>query len=498
MLCLGAARVSYAQPTTVRYIDDVFPSADIFSNILFGENQSKNYVTGVNTPVSLKLDFYQPTGDTQAQRPLIIMAFGGAFVQGQRQDLDDLCRAFAIKGYATATIDYRLLQTDPYNIAAVYVNQGFLADEIVRASSDMKAAIRFFKHDAATTNTYRIDPSKIFVAGFSAGAITALQTAYTDDIYENTTFTAAYNGNGGLEGNTDLPVPNSLLPTYNATGIAAVLSLAGGVANPRILSAGNPPLYSAQGTDDEVIPYDSGYVQNTMYKLYGSLRMQARATAVGIPNQLHSVVGGKHSSPNIEPNRSQIISEAAHFLQAIISPAAPLPVTLVSFTGQMGSNCTATLSWRTALEQNSSAYEVQASADGRTFGPVGTVPSRNQSTGATYQYRAGVLAGKQYFRLKLVDLDGTFIFSPVVVLTGTCSSTGLQAYPNPSTSQLTVSNLPAGSKVRLYSSTGQLLRQAQAGEAGAVLLLEELPAGVYLLRAVDATGQAQTLRILKQ
>ncbi|MGI4874695.1 MAG: S8 family serine peptidase [Janthinobacterium lividum] len=176
----------------------------------------------------------------------------------------------------------------------------------------------------------------------------------------------------------------------------------------------------------------------------------------------------------------------------------PLPVTLVSFTGQVGADCTATLSWRTASEHNSQAYEVQASADGHTFSLVGTVPSRNQPTGATYQYRTASLAGRQYFRLKLVDLDGTFTFSPVAVLTSACRPAGLQAYPNPASSHLTVSNLLASSQVRLYNSTGQLLRQAQAAGAEAVLPIEELPAGLYLLRAVDAAGQAQTLRVVKQ
>ena len=175
-----------------------------------------------------------------------------------------------------------------------------------------------------------------------------------------------------------------------------------------------------------------------------------------------------------------------------------LPVTLVSFTGQMGTDCIATLNWRTASEHNSQAYEVQASADGRTFSAVGTVPSRNQLTGAAYHYRTAPLSGRRYFRLKMLDLDGTVAFSPVVALAGACYPAGLQAYPNPATSELTVSNLPAGTEVRLYNSTGQLLRQAQAGEAGAVLLVGELPAGLYLLQAVDAAGQVQTLQVSKE
>jgi len=486
-----------------RYSVDVFSAVTKTPDLVFGYNTAIDYYAGTTMPVTLKLDFYEPAGDVAVQRPLIIMAFGGSFVQGQRQDLDDLCQAFARKGYATATIDYRLVQPgdNGINYALVYRRPDLLADEIVRAASDMKAAVRYFRHDAATANTYRIDPTKIFVGGFSAGAITALQVAYTDDVNENAdaNVRAAYQNNGGLEGNTDLQGPNSLLPTYNARNLAAVFNIAGGVNDLNIVNAGNPPLYSAQGTADEVVPYDCGMVSTSNYTLCGSHQLQAQATQVGIPNQLYAVAGGSHSSPRNEPDRSAIIAASAAFLQALVCPATALPVGLTAFAGQVAeTTCAATLTWHTASEYHSSSYEVQASADGQGFAPLGTVPSRNQPAGAAYAFEAGPVVGTRYFRLKMWDTDGSVAYSPVISLAAPCAGAGLRVSPNPAQAVVAIAGLPAGLvKILLYNALGSLVKQGLVA-GGATLDVQALPPGVYLLRAYDAAGASLgSTRVLK-
>lgn len=487
-----------------RYVSNLFPDPPTkTADVIFGYNTSRNYASGVNTPVTLKLDVYEPTGDvTATQRPLIILAFGGAFVQGSRQDADivAICQEFARKGYVTAAIDYRLIENDPNNQTAIFLNQSYLTDEVIRAVSDLKAAVRFFKHDAASiSNTYRIDPTKIFVGGFSAGAITALEAAYTDAITDNPTTQAAYVANGGLEGNTDFPAPNNLLPAYDATGIAGVFNIAGGVNSLSIVDANDPPLYSAQGTADQTVPYDCGTIQGTRFTICGSNQLQQRATAVGLANQLHPVVGGGHSSPAIDPDRTQIIAEAAAFLQPLVCGAGPLPVVLTSFSGRVGDDCTVTLTWQTASERNSRAYEVQASGNGKTFAPLGTVPSENRAAGAAYTYRAGPALGTRYYRLRMVDADGTAAYSPVVALRATCEVEPLQLVPNPVRDYALVSGLPAGlCQLLLYNATGQRVLSMRA-EGSARLVLSGLSPGVYLLKVVAPDGTpSSTTRVVKE
>lgn len=483
-----------------RYANDVFTDVQTTSGVLFGSNTVRNYATDTEgAPVDLRLDVYEPAGDAVAQRPLLLFAFGGSFLTGARTDAEvvSICQSFARKGYVAAAIDYRLLSSNGASLLAVYADQSKLIDEVIRAAADMKAAVRFFKHDAATTKTYRIDPTRIFVGGYSAGAITAMQVAYTESVTENSLTTTAYNANGGLEGNTDLP-STPLLGAYDASGIAGVINIAGGVNTINIVNAGSPPLYSAQGTADEVVPYNCGTVQATQLTICGSGALQSQATAVGIVNQLHSVANGRHGSPVTEPEFSQVINEAAAFLQPLIC-AAPLPVTLTSFSGRVApDDCTATLTWQTATEHNSYAYEVQGSADGQAFAPLSTVPSRNRATGATYSFRAGRWADLHYFRLRMLDIGGAAAYSPVVTLAG-CALGPLLVAPTPTRDQATVSGLPAGRCLGLlYSATGQVVAQA-SGTATISLRLGSLPPGIYLLKVQNESGAAVgTAKVVKE
>ena len=484
--------------STGRYTDNVFTDVTKTTGITYGQNSVVNY--GLNpvttTPVTLALDFYEPTNDTEQQRPLIIFAFGGSFLTGNRADMDDLCRAFALKGYATATIDYRLIPANSQ--FAVLLNRTRLADQIVRASSDMKAAVRFFRHGATT---YHIDPNRIIMAGYSAGAITALQTAYIDSEIEDPTFQTAYQDNGGLEGNTDLPPPNNLLPTYTAGSLAGVFSLAGGVGSLAVISAGNPPLFSVHGDNDTVVPYTYGpvYIPFSPYSLYGSGNIHPQATSVGMRNQLLTLAAGDHASPRAAANREAINTAAAAFFQPLVC-AAPLPVRLVSFTGQVVASpgCTASLAWRTASEEHSQLFEVQTSSDGQAYAPLGAVPSRNNLTGASYTYAAGPVAGTQYYRLKIVDQDGTYTYSPVLTLAATCGASQLLLAPNPARDYVQVSGLPTGTtRLLLYNATGQCVAQQRATGL-ASLSLAGLPAGIYLLQAVGENGDRRTARLVKE
>ena len=492
---LGRAQGAAAACGGGRYVADTFPTVQTTVGVEFGRNTAIDYSTGQESaPLPLYLDFYEPAGDAAAQRPLLILAFGGSFVTGTRQDADivAICQAFARKGYATAAIDYRLVQPGAkgLNYALLANRPDLLADELVRAANDLRAAVRFFR---AMTSTYRIDPAKVFVGGFSAGAITALQVGYTETVAENSDLNIqkAYARYGGLEGNTDLP-GNGLLGTYNSQNVAGVFNIAGGINDLSLLSAGNPPLYSAQGTRDEVVPYDCGSVSYSNYALCGGNQLQMRALSaeVNLTSRLYPVVGGTHSSPASEPNRSLVIADAAAFLQTLICPAAPLPVTLSAFGGRVDAHCAATLSWQTASEVNSRAYEVQGSDNGLIFNILTTVPSRNQLAGAAYTCRLGTMAGTRYFRLRLVDADGTAAYSPLVTLTAACGpANGLATSPNPIRNILIINNLQnERSTLLVYDATGRLVLRAHADQATASLAIGDLPPGIYFLKAYDEAG----------
>ena len=102
--------------------------------------------------------------------------------------------AFSFVGFPS--IDYRL-GFFPFDSANA-------VKAVVRATQDLKAAIRFFYKDKQTANSYKIDTNRIFIGGSSAGAITALHVAYLDDICKISDYlsTSAITSLGGLEGNS--------------------------------------------------------------------------------------------------------------------------------------------------------------------------------------------------------------------------------------------------------------------------------------------------------
>jgi acetyl esterase/lipase len=278
LLVLAFGRAASAQSvidtTGGRYYRSVFPSVTVTSNVAYGAAVNS---AGVNQ--TLVMDIYQPTGDVLARRPVIIFAHQGGFITGTKTDayMVAVCTQFAKLGYVTASIDYRLL--DLGTIIGGGLDTVNIAKSAIRGMQDLRAAVRFFRRDAATTNTYRVQPSYIAVGGSSAGAFAALQVGYLDKATEVPAYVglAALGGIEGVSGN----------PGYSSAPLA-VLNLSGATENPSLIEPGNAPLLSVHGTADATVPYLQGRVGSPLPPkyVYGSGKLNPRATALGIRNTL--------------------------------------------------------------------------------------------------------------------------------------------------------------------------------------------------------------------
>ncbi len=111
---------------------------------------------------------------------------------------------------------------------------------------------------------------------------------------------------------------------------------------------------------------------------------------------------------------------------------AALPVTLLSFTAEKQEKGVQ-LTWQTTVEKDFSHFEVERSSDGRSFVNIGKVSAKGESGPA---WRYGYIdhspaAAISYYRLKMVDNDGSFGYSPVESVSFDRSRTAY-LYPNPS------------------------------------------------------------------
>ena len=299
-----------------RYDEEVFSQVSV-TTVVYGSSVN---VSG-NTD-TLRMDIYQPVGDTATIRPLIIFAHGGSFLGGSKTDQDqvDLCNAFAKRGYVAATVNYRLGIGFP-------INEGNAKKAVWRATQDMKAAVRFFRKDAATTNTYMIDPNMIIAGGTSAGAFMALHLAYLDQPSEvpSEIDTTQLGGIEGSSGN----------PGYPST-VNAVVNLCGALGDADYIIPGDVPLVSMHGDQDETVPYGTEmlYILGSFQIMVvdGSRTISMHANSISVPNAFYTYYNSDHvpyygTSSTAQAYMDTTIRFVSNFLYSQLgcTPSDPTP-----------------------------------------------------------------------------------------------------------------------------------------------------------------------------
>lgn len=189
----------------------------------------------------------------------------------------------------------------------------------------------------------------------------------------------------------------------------------------------------------------------------------------------------------------------------------PLPVQLTSFAGEAAPAHT-NLTWQTAQELNSAAFEVEASSDGRTFRTVGRVAAAGTSAQAhTYRYQhAATGTGTRFYRLRQLDQDGSSTYSSVLTLQvkgATGAAVRVVAAPNPFSTSLQLrlgatDALPTSGSVQLTTLAGQTVYQQDISGLLTQPVLElpqlpRLPAGVYMAQVV-LDGHSTFLKVVRE
>lgn len=250
-----------------RYLTPIFEQTIITQNIEYGS--AINYKGELE---SLLLDFYEPEGDALTKRPLVIFAHGGGFVDvTQTKNLvhiEAYCDSLARRGYVVASIDYRL-------------DESICNRAVVNAMHDMRAAIRFLKKEQFV---YGVDTSVVVVTGESAGAITSLVTAYTNQdsevLYPPTdpqSSDHSIEGNSGNPGFSSAPQGVMCLcgGTETALGEALFDTLS---MNDKL----DPPLFQIHGTADFFVPISK------------ALDVSIRASNIELPFLFYPLQGANH------------------------------------------------------------------------------------------------------------------------------------------------------------------------------------------------------------
>ncbi|MEM0997554.1 MAG: T9SS type A sorting domain-containing protein [Bacteroidota bacterium] len=300
-----------------RYTQEIFNDFTLTSDITYGQN-----INLQNQNQSLELDIYEPMGDMEPLRPLIVLQHGGSFIGGSKDqgDITTLAEPLARMGYVVASAEYRLGMA---GIPFPGPDSSSASESVLRAVHDFKAAVRWFYQSAANGNPYRIDTNQLYIGGVSAGAVSAVHYAYLDQLSELPAYTDTTQPGlgGGVEG-------NSGNPGYSSE-VAGVVNICGMVADTAWIQPGDEPIVSLHGDQDQIVPFGTALISVVIYNIFvvdGSSTIHERMNEVGVNNCFYPMYGADHT-PHIGSNgaayQDTTLRIVTNFLQPLICGGGP-------------------------------------------------------------------------------------------------------------------------------------------------------------------------------
>ncbi|MDA9264236.1 T9SS type A sorting domain-containing protein [Saprospiraceae bacterium] len=301
-----------SQAQNERYLDEVFDDVVVTDTIGYGEN-----TTVILAPNFIKrplfYNFYEPEGDTEELRPLIVLFHTGNFlprlingqISGSLEDqyIVNLSERLARMGYCVAIVDYRKGWNPISDIQEVRTNT--LINAAYRGVQDSRTAARYFRLTAAAFgNPHRIDPNKIVAWGAGTGGYISLATASLDEY--NDVVLPKFIGSNGLpmvieQINGDINaeavgvIPGTTdtlcYPNFAGLGLNSDFQLSvnmgGAMGDSSWLDADDIPMISFHVPSDPSAPYAEGILivpttGDLVVEVQGSYAVQEKANAIGV------------------------------------------------------------------------------------------------------------------------------------------------------------------------------------------------------------------------
>jgi hypothetical protein len=164
----------------------------------------------------------------------------------------------------------------------------------------------------------------------------------------------------------------------------------------------------------------------------------------------------------------------------MMASTSVLPVELLSFTAIADIEAVK-LNWSVGIEDNLSHYEIERSFYGRDFENIGTILARGFSA-YTFQDIDIYKNGQYYYRLKAVDLDGSYEYSTIVNIEFQTSNIEYRIFPNPVSDYLVIENLEIGEIVQIFNVNGQMVKEFIIQSNSYQWDIDNLPSGTYFMK----------------
>jgi hypothetical protein len=177
--------------------------------------------------------------------------------------------------------------------------------------------------------------------------------------------------------------------------------------------------------------------------------------------------------------------------------AVPLPIKLINFDG-VGKKCTVFLDWKAVTDMNFDHFNVQYSKDGTEYVTIGQVSNPGSSQEGNYSFTYNQERKKGYYRLMIMDKDGTFSYSQVVPVNTECEQRDITIVPNPVSTYFEITGISASDEIRITNTMGQaVLTSVSTGSSTRVDMSVCTP-GLYSVAIIRDNTVIKTVSVIKQ
>jgi len=193
------------------------------------------------------------------------------------------------------------------------------------------------------------------------------------------------------------------------------------------------------------------------------------------------------------------VSSFSPFTLASGDASNPLPVKLVHFE-VLKTELSALLKWKTSEELQSDRFDIEHASDALTWQKIGETKAAGQS-GSISEYsfkHEEPLQGVNYYRLKMIDTDGTFAYSKILKQNFSEEKSKIVLYPNPVADKIFI-QAPKGisiAKIDFFDTRGRLLRSLSTQNLNSGIDLSKIEPGIYVLNLNLSNGLTESHKVI--
>lgn len=488
-----------------RYLDEVFTDVNITADVVYCQNYS--YLSGSPALSDLTMDIYEPADDTVGgtyydnARPVVIFMHPGSFLPkglntlpfGNNRDSSvvEICTQFAKRGFVAAAISYRI-GWNPFAASDVERAKSIIT-AVYRAKQDAHSAIRFFRKDADTDNTYNIDPYRVVVGGTNSGGYVALAVNSLNRVPElnllkfldgdgnsfiDQSTTGGFYGEGGIQGF------NVLSNEGYSSAVQVVLNMGGATGDTTWINDDEAPIVSFHGEADPLTPYRTAVVivsstGQSVVEVSGSHDITKYADALGIQDAIKPTVPFTDAYTVVAESRTSYEG-------------------LFPFPG--AANGYEPWSWYDPTDPNIDNATPGASGFGSRANPFATKSKALLYIDTVMNYFVP-RALEAFANVDSAAVETADPATPVGITNISVNETVLNVYPNPAATELNLSltDINYGlSQVEIFDITGRLVLSDSniADPQYHRISLTDLNSGTYIVKIGFATGEQLSKRLI--